>query len=148
MRFFLRIVVALLLPASALAQEPVFPAPDKVKVDGVPPIPMAIADGVAPYGQFRQARFLAWHPTRQRILVSTAFGNVSQIHEVRGPGAARTQLTFFRDGVTAPLPQSTAAWYAPGGEYFLFAKDTGGGAETTQLFRYDSATRQSTLVTD
>ena len=60
----------------------------------------------------------------------------------------RRQLTFFREGVTAPLPQSTAAWYAPGGEYFLFAKDTGGGAETTQLFRYDSITRQTTQVTD
>ena len=75
----------LLSPASAMAQEPVFPAPERVKIDGVPPIPMAIADGVAPYGQFRQARFLAWHPTRQRILISTSFGNVSQIHEVRGP---------------------------------------------------------------
>ena len=77
MRLFLRLLVVLLLPASAMAQEPVFSAPDRVKVDGVPPIPMVIADGVAPYGQFRQARFLAWHPTRQRILISTSFGNVS-----------------------------------------------------------------------
>ena len=142
MRFFLRIVVALLLPASALAQEPVFPAPDKVKVDGVPPIPMAIADGVAPYGQFRQARFLAWHPTRQRILISTAFGNVSQIHEVRGPGAARTQLTFFRDGVTG------GASYEREGRFFIFRKDTSGGGEAMQLFRYDLDSGRVTLLTD
>ena len=142
MRFFLCLVVALLLPASALAQEPVFPAPDKVKVDGVPPIPMAIADGVAPYGQFRQARFLAWHPTRQRILISTAFGNVSQIHEVRGPGAARTQLTFFRDGVTG------GASYAREGGFFIFRKDTSGGGEAMQLFRYDLDSGRVTLLTD
>ncbi len=142
MRFFLSIVVALLLPASALAQEPVFPAPDKVKVDGVPPIPMSIADGVAPYGQFRQARFLAWHPTRQRILVSTAFGNVSQIHEVRGPGAARTQLTFFRDGVTG------GASYEREGRFFIFRKDTSGGGEAMQLFRYDLDSGRVTLLTD
>ena len=39
-------------------------------------------------------------------------------------GWIRRQLTFFREGVTAPLPQSTAAWYAPGGGSFIFAKDT------------------------
>ena len=116
MRLFLHLLVALLLPASAMAQEPVFPAPERVKIDGVPPIPMAIADGVAPYGQFRQARFLAWHPTRQQILISTSFGNVSQIHEVRGPGAARTQLTFFRDGVTG------GASYERDGRFFISAR--------------------------
>ena len=142
MRFLLRLVIALLLPASALAQAPVFPAPDKVKVDGVPPIPMSIADGVAPYGQFRQARFLAWHPTRQRILISTSFGNVSQIHEVRGPGAARTQLTFFRDGVTG------GASYERDGRFFVFRKDTSGGGEAMQLFRYDLDTGRVTLLTD
>ena len=55
---------------------------------------------VSPYGQFRQARLLGWHPTERRLLISTVFGNVSQIHEVRAPGGARTQLTFYRDGVT------------------------------------------------
>jgi dipeptidyl aminopeptidase/acylaminoacyl peptidase len=142
MRLFLRVFIALLLPASALAQEAVFPAPDKVKVDGVPPIPMSIADGVAPYGQFRQARFVAWHPTRQRILISTTFGNVSQLHEVRGPGAARTQLTFFRDGVTG------GASYEPGGRFFVFRKDTSGGGEAMQLFRYDLDSGRATLLTD
>ena len=53
-----------------------------------------------PTRQFRQARLLGWHPTERRLLISTTFGNVSQLHEVRAPGGARTQLTFFRDGVT------------------------------------------------
>ena len=131
MRHCLRVALMLLLPASAYAQGATFPVPDKVKVDGVPPIPMSIVDGVAPYAQFRQARLLGWHPTGRRILISTAFGNVSQIHEVRAPGGARTQLTFFRDGVTG------GASYEPGGRYFVFRKDTSGGGEAMQLFRYD-----------
>jgi dipeptidyl aminopeptidase/acylaminoacyl peptidase len=143
MRYFLRVALILLLPACGYAQDVVSLAvPDRTKVDGVPPIPMSIVDAVAPYGQFRQARFLSWHPTRRRILVSTAFGNVSQIHEVRSPGGARTQLTFFRDGVTG------GASYEPGGRYFVFRKDTSGGGEAMQLFRYDLDSGRITLLTD
>ena len=142
MRYFLRVALILLLPACAYAQDASLAVPDRTKVDGVPPIPMSIVDGVAPYGQFRQARFLGWHPTGRRILISTAFGNVSQIHEVRSPGGARTQLTFFRDGVTG------GASYEPGGRYFVFRKDTSGGGEAMQLFRYDLDSGRITLLTD
>ena len=142
MRYFLRVALILLLPACAYAQDVSLTVPDRTRVDGVPPIPMSIVDAVAPYGQFRQARFLGWHPTRRRILISTAFGNVSQIHEVRSPGGARTQLTFFRDGVTG------GASYEPGGRYFVFRKDTSGGGEAMQLFRYDLDSGRITLLTD
>ena len=126
----------------------VIPVPANVRADGLPPIPASLPDALLPYGSSRRALLLGWHPLRREILIWTALANVGQIHSVAGPGMDRRQLTFFREGVTAPLPQSTAAWYAPGGEYFLFAKDTGGGAETTQLFRYDPVTRQTTQVTD
>jgi dipeptidyl aminopeptidase/acylaminoacyl peptidase len=142
MRHCLRVALLLVLPASVFAQEATFPVPDRVMVDGVPPIPMSIVDGVSPYGQFRQARLLGWHPTERRILISTAFGNVSQIHEVRSPGGARTQLTFFRDGVTG------GASYEPGGRYFVFRKDTSGGKEAMQLFRYDIDSGRITMLTD
>ena len=142
MRYVLRVALILLLPACAYAQDVSLAIPDRTKVDGVPPIPMSIVDAVAPYGQFRQARFLGWHPTRRRILVSTAFGNVSQVHEVRSPGGARTQLTFFRDGVTG------GASYEPGGRYVVFRKDTSGGGEAMQLFRYDLDSGRITLLTD
>ena len=144
MRYCLRVALMLLLPAYVYAQDATFPVPDKVKVDGVPPIPMSIVDGVAPYGQFRQARLLGWHPTERRILISTAFGNVSQIHEVRSPGGARTQLTFFRDGVSV----TGGASYDPRGRYFVFRKDTSGGGEAMQLFRYDLSSGRSTRLTD
>ena len=142
MRLLLRAFLMLLLPLSLHAQEATFAIPDKVKVDGVPPIPLSIADAVAPYGQFRQARLLGWHPTEHRILISTAFGNVPQVHEVRSPGGARTQLTFFRDGVTG------AATYDPAGRYVVFRKDTSGGGEAMQLFRYDLDSGRITMLTD
>jgi dipeptidyl aminopeptidase/acylaminoacyl peptidase len=141
MRF---LMLLLLLPAQALAQGGTFAVPERVRVDGVPPIPAAIADAVAPYGQFRQARLLGWHPTERRILISTAFGNVSQIHEVRSPGGARTQLTFYREGVSV----TGGASYDPTGRYFVFRKDTSGGGEMMQLFRYDLGTGRITLLTD
>ena len=144
MRYLMRAALVVLLPVQALAQSGTFPVPDRVRVDGVPPIPMAIADAVAPYGQFRQARFLGWHPIDRRILISTAFGNVPQIHEVRAPGGARTQLTFFRDGVSA----SGGAAYDSTGRFFVFRKDTSGGAESMQLFRYDLGSGRITLLTD
>jgi dipeptidyl aminopeptidase/acylaminoacyl peptidase len=145
MRYLLRAVLLLfqfLLPSQLYAQVPTFPVPDRVRVDGVPPIPLNIADAVAPYGQFRQARFLAWHPTDRRLLISTAFGNVSQIHEVRTAGGARSQLTFFRDGVTG------GASYDPGGRYIVFRKDTSGGGEAMQLFRYDLESGRIAMLTD
>ena len=142
MRHCLRVLLIVLLPACAGAQEMSLAVPDRVKVDNVPPIPLSIVDGVAPYGQFRQARLLAWHPTARRVLISTAFGNVTQVHEVRSPGGARTQLTFFRDGVTG------GASYDPSGRYIVFRKDTSGGGEAMQLFRYQLDSGQITMVTD
>jgi dipeptidyl aminopeptidase/acylaminoacyl peptidase len=124
------------------------PVPANVRADGLPAIPASLPDALLPYGASRRALLLGWHPTRRAMLIWTTFGNVGQIHSVAGPGMDRRQLTFFREGVSAPLPQATSAWYDREGAYFVFAKDTGGGAETMQLFRYDVATRQATLLTD
>ena len=47
-----------------------------------------------PFGELRD-----WHPTRREMLISTRFGNTAQVHLVRLPGGARTQLTFFPEPV-------------------------------------------------
>ena len=126
----------------AAAQEAVLPVPANVKAEGIPPIPLELVDAVSRYGEFRSANFRAWHPLERRILISTTFGNVPQIHEVRGPGAARTQMTFYRDGVTG------GASFAPHGRYFVFSRDTAGGGEAMQLFRADVETGSVSLLTD
>jgi dipeptidyl aminopeptidase/acylaminoacyl peptidase len=97
---------------------------------------------MAPYAQFRSASLLAWHPVERRILIATTFGNVPQVHEVAAPGAARRQITFFRDGVTG------RASYDPAGRYIVLRRDTGGGTEAMQLLRLDPATGAVTLITD
>jgi dipeptidyl aminopeptidase/acylaminoacyl peptidase len=126
------------------AQQGTLPVPSNITVDGVPGIPTTLVEAVAPYAQFRQARMVAWHPTERRMLIATAFGNAPQLHDVRFPGGARTQLTFYSDGV-APRP---GAVFGAKGDFFVFQKDTARGAEANQLIRYDVATAASTTLTD
>ena len=57
------------------------------------------------------------------------------------PGGARTQLTFFADRV------ADASYHPHSGDYFLFRKDVGGG-EWFQIFRFDVATGDVTMLTD
>lgn len=142
MRVILRAAVLVLLPATGFAQQAVVPVPPDVRMDGVPAIPQAVAEGLAPYGSFRLATFQAWHPTERRMLITTRFGEVPQVHQVLAPGGARTQLTFFPDGVTG------AASYDRAGRQMIFQKDTAGGSQAFQLFRYDFATGAATLLTD
>ncbi len=118
---------------------------ENLVIEGVPPVPAAIAERASRYTNFRAALFTSWNPTRREMLIATRFGDTFQIHKVAAPGAARTQLTFYSDSVrTALYPPKVA----PGaGDSFVFAKDTGGG-EYYQLYRYDVPTGAVTLLTD
>jgi dipeptidyl aminopeptidase/acylaminoacyl peptidase len=134
-------------PQGAAAAPAFLPVPPNVKAQGLPPIPASTAQDLAPYASSRRAAIAGWHPKRREILITTAFdGNTFQIHSVAGPGMDRQQLTFFADGV--PPPPNTLAWYAPDASYFVFSKDSTRGAESMQLFRFDLATKKSTLLTD
>src|SRR5947209_16635240 len=138
------IAVALLLVSTALAQSgggPVVAPGDNLVVEGVPPIPAALADEVRRYTEFRTAGLASWHPARREMLIGTRFGDTPQIHLVRMPNGARTQLTFFPDRVTGAL------FHPKDGSYFVFSKD-GGGNEFYQFYRYDMATGDVTLLTD
>ena len=137
-------VLCSVLPLALVAQERTFPVPAGVTIDGVPPIPMSLVEAVAPYGQFRQARLIAWHPVERQILITTMFGNVNQLHYLRFPGGARTQWTFFSDGVA----QRPSAAFTPKGDALVLVKDLSGGKELNQLLRYDVAGRGVTLLSD
>jgi len=116
--------------------------PDSLVADGVPPIPRALAEAVGPYAEARSASVLGWHPKDPHMLVSTRFADTPQIHEVRGPGGARRQLTFFADKITS-------AGYPPvgPGDFLVYSKDLGGN-EFAQNWRLDRATGKSALLTD
>jgi dipeptidyl aminopeptidase/acylaminoacyl peptidase len=122
-------------------QEAVVAPNENLVVEGIPPIPASLAEQVNRYTNFRAAQFLSWHPTKREMLIATRFGDTFQVHEVKMPGGARTQLTFYPDDVRS-------AHYPPkGGDSFVFTKDIGGG-EFYQLYRYDTATGAITLLTD
>ena len=73
---------------------------DNLVVEGVPPIPASLAEEVRRYTEFRSATLGSWHPTRREMLIGTRFGDTPQVHLVRAPGGARTQLTFYPERVT------------------------------------------------
>jgi len=136
------LVVVVLLPATpARSQTAAIPPGESLVTDGIPPIPASIAEAARRYSEFRTAAFWDWHPTRREMLIGTRFGDAQQLHLVKIPGGARTQLTFFPD------PVSGASYQPTDGRYVVFSKDVGGG-EFFQKYRYDVATGDITLLTD
>lgn len=141
MHFRTLVALALAAPLVAQAQQSDTVAPpEALAPDGVPPIPRALVDAVRPYTEYRSASLADWHPTRRELLIATRFANTPQIHRVRMPGGARTQLTFFDEPVTFATYQPRT------GAYFLFTKDVGGN-EFGQIYRYDVAARRSVRLT-
>jgi len=140
------LLAALAMPAALAAQAPqqqeaVIAPTDNLVVDGVPAIPASLAAEVRRYTESRAAGLADWHPTRREILITTRFGNTSQVHRVRAPGADRTQLTFFDE------PINGATYEPREGRYFLFTRDVGGN-EFGQIYRQDTADGRVTLLSD
>ena len=131
----------LLLCLAAFSQSDEVVPNENLVAEGIPKIPAALAASVARYSEFRSAGFSSWHPTRREMLIETRFGDTSQVHEVKFPGGARTQLTFFPDRIAG------AAYEPTKGDSFLFLKDIGGG-EFFQIYLYDLNTGDIKLMTD
>ena len=133
-----------LLPSAAFAQEKTVSAPPNTKIEGMPPVPQSIVDGLGQYAQFREARLATWHPTKRQVLITTSFNanpTRPQIHLVEGPGRDRRQLTWMARGVSPIVPAS----FAPGDPAsFIFAFSP--ATELKSLYRYDFATGQASLV--
>jgi len=88
------------------------PAPPNTKIEGMPPIPQSILDGIAKYAQFRQALFAEWHPPKRQVLINTSFASnpqIPQLHLVEGPGRDRRQVTWMPRGVSV----NAAVTFAP-----------------------------------
>jgi dipeptidyl aminopeptidase/acylaminoacyl peptidase len=136
-----RVLTVIVFAGLAFAQSDEIVPNENLVVEGIPKIPVSLAESVGRYSEFRTASFASWHPTKREMLIETRFADTAQVHLVKFPGGARTQLTFFPDRIAG-------AEYQPGnGDSFLFVKDVGGG-EFFQLYRYDLATGDITLLTD
>jgi dipeptidyl aminopeptidase/acylaminoacyl peptidase len=141
------LILAFLLPAlPAFAQNNSAAPPnvirpgDNLVLENLPAIPASVAETAARYSEARFAAIQDWDPVRREMLIITRFAEVPQVHALKMPGGARTQLTFFPDRVGG-------ARFGPKGDYFVFSKDVGGG-EWFQYYRYDLADGNITLLTD
>ena len=137
--------LCLLIPtaraAAQTAPDLAIPPGDNLVAQGIPPIPAALAEQVGRYTDFRSAVFVDWHPTRREMLINTRFADTAQVHYVRMPGGARTQLTFYKE------PARGGLFRPKRGDGFVFLKDVGGN-EFYQLFRYNLAGGDVTMLTD
>jgi dipeptidyl aminopeptidase/acylaminoacyl peptidase len=119
-------------PAANLTEAPAPASPRVTKgnlvMEGVPETPADVKERIARYNNVRAHTFQDW-TGEGGILVSTRFADVNQIHEVRFPGGARRQLTFYNEPVNS-------ADVSPEGGAFLFGKDKGGD-EYYQSYRFD-----------
>ena len=131
-----------LLMTSGFAQSDELAPGDNLVIEGIPKIPASLAAEVSRYTKGRAAEILSWHPTKREILIATFFGGTAQVHQVKFPGAARTQLTFFDDRPTLGVSYQPTA-----GNFFIFNKDSGGD-QRYQIYRFDLATSAVTLLTD
>lgn len=137
----LLVAFALSCSLSPCQEEATIVPPEGIVAEGVPKIPITLAEQAGPYSENRSAFVTDWHPQRREMMIGTRFGNTYQAHVVKIPGGARQELTFFSEPVYGGRFQPLT------GEYMIFRKDVGGG-EWYQLYRYDLATGTSTLLTD
>ena len=126
---------------SAPSTQPRLVPGDNLVVQGIPPIPMSLIEDVGRYTEFRGAAFSSWHPERREMLISTRLGDLPQVHWLRFPGGARTQVTFGKDAASGGSFQKKA------GSYLLYSQAPGGN-EQYQKYRYDPQSGDITLLTD
>jgi dipeptidyl aminopeptidase/acylaminoacyl peptidase len=135
------IISALVINFVVKAQDTTIPLAENLVIDGIPAISSTIISEVKSYTESRGAGLVSWHPKKKEILISTRFGNSSQLHYVKMPGGDRQQITFFDEPVGGAI-------YEPiNGDYFIFNKDIGGN-EFGQLYKFDVSTKKVTLLSD
>ncbi|MEM7730399.1 MAG: alpha/beta fold hydrolase [Pseudomonadota bacterium] len=98
-----------------------------LQMENIPDVPAEIRERLRRYQNVRSHGFRGW--IGEDMLISTRFGEVSQIHRVDMPGGARRQITFYDEpvGGVSVGPDETS---------FVFTKDTGGD-EFYQAYLYD-----------
>jgi dipeptidyl aminopeptidase/acylaminoacyl peptidase len=141
MKRFICFFLLAFLSAPAFPQNAEIVPNENLVIEGIPRIPASLAKTVERYTNFRGASLDSWDPVKREMLISTRFADTAQIHLVKMPGGARTQLTFYPDSVSG-------AQYSPvSGNSFVFSKDIGGN-EFFQIYRFENASGDVTLLTD
>lgn len=119
---FAVLILTCAAPVPAFAE---VPRPPALVAQSVPPVPDELADESRPYMEFRTAGFSSWNARDRSMLISTRFGNTSQLHSVAGPMAMRRQISFEGEPIRG-------SW-SPAGDVLVVSKDSGGD-EFYQLY--------------
>jgi dipeptidyl aminopeptidase/acylaminoacyl peptidase len=122
------------------AQDVLRPNPH-LKVEGVPPIPAAMAGEVALYTEFRPRFLASWHPVARELVVATRATNTAQLFAVRSPLGTLAQLTDYAE------PVRYGTWWPAKPDVLVFARDAGGN-EQRQIYRLDPGAKDPMLLTD
>lgn len=134
------LTIGALAPAVSAEQERV--EKGNLVMEGIPEIPERVQNRLLQYQNTRSAGLADWLPSGGGMLISTRFGETSQIHVVKVPGGARNQITFFEEPVTG-----AAVSPSPAIDGFVFGRDVG-GSEFYQLFFFDFETGDNIMLTD
>ena len=109
--------------------------------ENIPAIPSGLTERLNRYQNTRGATFAGW--SGDCMLISTRFAETAQAHRVCQPMGMREQLTFYPEpvgGLTTVPSKATQ-------DGFVFSKDVGGN-EFSQLYWFDFASRNTTMLTD
>jgi len=142
-RFAIAFILTALVAPTYGSDETVAPGANMTLVN-IPHVPLELARRADQYSNYRRASFAAWHPLHLHMLVTTRFGETSQVHRVHAPGGRREQLTFYREAVLGVPSYADAP---DGHEYFTMVMDVGGD-EFYQIYRFDPHSGERTLLTD
>ncbi len=130
-----------LISANAQEKKNVVVPNENLIAENIAAIPKELATQVKKYTESRGASLSDLHPLKNEMIIATRFGATVQLHRVTQPMGDRNQITFFDE------PVSNASFEPVKGEYFIYSKDSGGN-EFAQLYKFDTTTLQSVLLTD
>ena len=68
-------------------------------LEDIPLIPESIKEDLSKFQNVRSAAFRGFNHQEEGLYISTRFGNVSQLHLVKSPGAMRSQITYFQEPI-------------------------------------------------
>jgi dipeptidyl aminopeptidase/acylaminoacyl peptidase len=111
-------------------------------IENIPDIPAELSERLDQYQNARGAYPYSWSPDGKGILMSTRFGETSQVHFIGHAGGARKQLTFFKEPVSEASFCLDIAYNG-----FMFTKDRGGD-EFSQIYWFDLATGKWEMISD
>lgn len=116
-------------------------APPVLRLEGTPEIPKALRQRMNQYLNTRSASLQDLRDDGKQVLITTRFGQTSQLHLLDAPMAARRQLTFFAE------PAYDARFVPSDATGISYVSDRGGN-EMYQIFRLDLNTGRSTRLSD